>query len=108
MTLEILGDGTGVGKSRVLAGIIYENSKMGVKQFLWITANEGLFKSAQEEIKHFLPDAQFTNVKDLPNQSPSNSVEVLFITYRTLTVDTKYNSIKNWLGDSFEGLVTYK
>lgn len=81
---------------------------MGRKRSVWITANQGLFESAQEEMKKFLPDVEFMEVKDLESSTSgpeSNSVQVLFCTYRTLTSTCKFRNIEGWLGQGFNGVV---
>ncbi|CAL8120595.1 unnamed protein product [Orchesella dallaii] len=101
-----LGDGTGTGKSRVLAGIIYESQLCGIKRTVYITACNLLFATVKEEIQAFLPDENFI---DLNSSSKVNAEldGIMFLTYYNLSVDGKLLLLKEWMGEDFDGLIIF-
>ena len=90
----LLGDGTGVGKSRIISGIYLENYWCGRRKCLWVTVNQ-VVASASESEFHVLQEAV------LPEAAPMMTIT----TYQTLV--KKYYSFKEFLGSRlFDGLVS--
>jgi len=46
-----VGDGTGVGKGRILAGIIADNWNQGRQRALWLSVNNDLLESTRRDLK---------------------------------------------------------
>lgn len=115
-----IGDGTGVGKGRQLAGIILDNFNQGRTKAVWVSAKKELFEDAIRDWSDLGgdPDKVFnytnaTTRKKLPGMSDG----ILFVTYDTLkggskdkgeTKGTKHiDVIEKWLGDDFDGVIVF-
>lgn len=95
-----LGDGTGVGKSRTISGILTELWLRNHKEYraLWISINKNLKNDAKNEF-HIVQDIQtkktpWLEQKDLKKSSNG----VFYTTYGSLINEKHYNTILNWLG----------
>tara|TARA_B100001175_G_scaffold317919_1_gene337597 strand:+ start:39983 stop:42964 length:2982 start_codon:yes stop_codon:yes gene_type:complete len=95
-----LGDGTGVGKSRVISGILSELWIRNNKKYraIWVSINKNLKNDAKKEFdivqelqKHKTP---WLNEKDLEKECNG----VFYTTYGSLLNSKHYNMIFNWLG----------
>ncbi|CAL8148241.1 unnamed protein product [Orchesella dallaii] len=107
-----LGDGTGTGKSR--AGIIFESEFSGMRQILYVTASAGLFETARQEILNFLPNKKFLLIEDILGWQKSELLDhewernaVLFITYKSMSMQERLNGINKWLQEDFDGLMIF-
>ena len=115
-----IGDGTGVGKGRQLAGIILDNFNQGRTKAVWVSAKKELFEDAIRDWSDLGgdPDKVFnytnaTTRKKLPGMNDG----ILFVTYDTLkggskdkgeTKGTKHiDVIEKWLGDDFDGVIVF-
>ena len=94
-----LGDGTGVGKSRTISGILTELWLRNHKEYraLWISINKNLKNDAKNEF-HIVQDIQtkktpWLEQKDLKKSSNG----VFYTTYGSLINEKHYNTILNWL-----------
>ena len=47
--VSFVGDGTGVGKGRVLAGIIADNWNQDRQRAIWLSVNNDLLESARRD-----------------------------------------------------------
>lgn len=111
----LLGDGTGVGKTRTIAGVIAQTSsnfKDMNKSFrcIWISTNTILEKNASEEMnimkdnnKIFPKLIKFRNIKKPVDEDHL----VTYITYSSLTRENNYKKIINWLQLSDENLIIF-
>lgn len=110
MFFKFAGDGTGTGKTRTIAGLIYENEKNKVYESVWITPSIGLFSTAMEEIKYFIPNVRILTIGDVMGSYPKtrNVNKVLFMKYSDLIDEAKWKALQKWLTKDFNGLVSFK
>ncbi|MEW6385894.1 MAG: strawberry notch-like NTP hydrolase domain-containing protein [Thermodesulfobacteriota bacterium] len=116
-----IGDGTGVGKGREIAGIIYDNWNQGRKKAAWISKSTALFKDARRDIEGvgWKPDLVFDLGKIKADSDIKNSQGILFTTYDTLKSAAqapkgeevkgkrRLDQIVEWLGEDFDGVVIF-
>jgi len=116
-----IGDGTGVGKGREIAGIIYDNWNQGRKKAVWISEKTSLVKDAKRDIGGIgwttAPLLEHRKIK--PGNPLNMSRGILFTTYSTLKskerkmvggVDmgkTRLAQITAWLGADFDGVIIF-
>tara|TARA_Y100000389_G_scaffold189512_1_gene213353 strand:- start:10594 stop:13575 length:2982 start_codon:yes stop_codon:yes gene_type:complete len=102
----ILGDGTGVGKTRTLTTIAclfnreYENANIRI---LWVTNNSLLEKNIEKELKLFRD-----NKKDVPEILKKKDLKtngIATTTYSSLIRETNYIKFYEWLDDADEILI---
>src|SRR5467141_3649521 len=110
-----LGDGTGAGKGRQVAGILLDNWLKGRRRAVWISKSDKLIDDAQRDWsalgqKRLLitPLARFR--QGTPIRLDQG---ILFTTYATLRSDareervSRVQQIVDWLGRDFDGLVVF-
>jgi predicted RNA methylase len=111
-----IGDGTGVGKGREIAGIILDNFNQGRTKAVWISTGQKLFESAKRDWTGL-----GGNEKDLFNLSDvkvSNGIMldkgIMYASFGTLQgaskADNKRNRITQileWLGEDFDGVIVF-
>lgn len=115
-----IGDGTGVGKGRQLAGIILDNFNQGRTKAVWVSAKKELFEDAIRDWSDLGgdPDKVFNYTNATTRKKlPSMNDGILFVTYDTLkggskdkgeTKGTKHiDVIEKWLGDDFDGVIVF-
>ncbi|MGI8839028.1 MAG: strawberry notch-like NTP hydrolase domain-containing protein [Pyrinomonadaceae bacterium] len=100
-----VGDGTGVGKGRVLAGIIADNWNQGRERSLWLSVNNDLLESARRDLTDLgLADISLARINDYP---PAGEITlprgVIFSSYSSLiaaakTGEKRIDQIQRWLG----------
>lgn len=108
-----LGDGTGAGKGRQVAGIILDNWMQGRRKALWISKNEALLEDAQRDWRHLgreplqiVPLSRFA-----PGKPVTLSEGILFTTFATLRgagrngSGSRLDQILAWLGPDFDGVI---
>lgn len=100
------GDGTGVGKTRVLAGVILDNWNKGRKRTIYVSYSRSLYKDLTEEMNAI--DAGNIPITVLNDMTASEQIPdtdgVVYLTYNTLIAkDKKGNSrldqLVQWAGD---------
>lgn len=110
----IIGDGTGVGKGREIAAIILDRENKGMKKAVWISADDGKLdvqaKRDLEQAGSNLPLIPLYDY-DMNNDIPGDK-GVLFLNYNKLAYGWKkgrerFNQIAKWLGDDFDGVITF-
>jgi predicted RNA methylase len=108
-----LGDGTGAGKGRQVAGIVLDQWLRGNRRHLWLSKNESLLEDARRDWAALggLPlDVQpLSQWKlGLPIQMDAG---ILFVTYPTLRSGradaTRLQQILDWTGPGFEGVIAF-
>lgn len=117
--VNILGDGTGVGKSRTLAAISYEcmlrrkgtnatNGTKGTSKTVWMTASKKLFKKMEIEIKNFDDRIQVLTIEDLRgrNKPEPASKQVLLVTYNIFNNKKYIKTFTKFIGQDFDGCVS--
>ncbi|EQC34555.1 hypothetical protein SDRG_07881 [Saprolegnia diclina VS20] len=116
-----LGDGTGVGKGRQLAGIIFDNLCRGRKKHLWFSVSNDLRADAERDLRDIgchvavIDGCQQLDKASLKGfgQSSNSKQGVLYSTYSTLTSNlahptkSRLAQIVGWCGDNFEGCILF-
>ncbi|HOW63120.1 MAG TPA: strawberry notch family protein, partial [Candidatus Contendobacter sp.] len=118
-----IGDGTGVGKGREIAGVILDNLMRGRTKAVWISFNEGLIADARRDFAAIggNPDWIFFQGKTPASGAIPRQSGILFTTYSTLRGGqkklandqgqspgkTRLNQMVEWLGQDFEGVVAF-
>ena len=110
-----LGDGTGAGKGRQVAGILLDNWLKGRRQAVWISKSDKLLEDAQrdwsalgQERLLVTPLSRFR--QGTPIRLPQG---ILFATYATLRSDergskvSRVQQIVDWLGKDFDGVIIF-
>tara|TARA_R100000664_G_scaffold12893_1_gene20704 strand:- start:22239 stop:33200 length:10962 start_codon:yes stop_codon:yes gene_type:complete len=77
------GDGTGVGKSRIVAGIILDNFYKGRKKSVLVTKNESLVKDFKDLFEELDPNVKVLSISETKkdDQIPSDFEGVVVMTY---------------------------
>lgn len=110
-----IGDGTGAGKGRQIAGIIADNWNQGRKKHVWVSLKATLHEDAVRDWRdigmdpaHVVP---FDKIRDNPN-APQEGIA--FITYDTLKSGSKdptkannLDQLVKWLGPDFDGCIAF-
>jgi len=110
-----LGDGTGAGKGRQVAGIILDNWFKGRRRHVWISKSDKLIEDAQrdwsalgQEKLLVTPLSRFRQGRPIQLQEG-----ILFVTFATLRSDeregkrSRVQQIVDWLGANFDGVVVF-
>jgi hypothetical protein len=110
-----IGDGTGVGKGREVAGIILDNQLQGRTKALWISKNDTLVEDARRDYtalggkkEDIVPLSKFKLGSEITLDKG-----ILFVTYSTLRQAEKQDKcsrlqqILNWLGKDFDGVIIF-
>jgi predicted RNA methylase len=108
-----LGDGTGAGKGRQIAGIILDNWCQGRRQAIWISKSAALIEDARRDWC-----ALGGNEKDIIDFSSLKlgvpipfSEGILFATYATLRSEkgakSRLRQLLDWVGKEFEGAIAF-
>ena len=120
-----IGDGTGVGKGREIAGIIRDNWNRGRKKSVWVSEKWKLISDATRDLKGIQwknpPIFQFKGDKYKYGKKIENDNGILFVTYGTLRgsrtteggaeimaqTEKRINQIVEWLGKDFDGVLVF-
>ena len=108
-----IGDGTGVGKGRQIAGIILDNFMQGRKKAVWISKNNDLFGDAVRDWTATTgrsKDEVFSHSKIKSGGKITNAEGILFSTYDTLKSEkggNRLEQIVSWLGEDFDGVIAF-
>jgi hypothetical protein len=113
----LVGDGTGIGKGRELAGVILDNWRQGRKRAVWISKNKKLFDESKRDWQDL-----GQNPEDVHNLSKFHGDEnvdvkegILYSTYDTLRSASRngrsrLDQIADWLkqGDNeYDGVIVF-
>ena len=106
-----LGDGTGCGKGRQVAGIILDNRLKGRKRALWVSKNDKLLEDARRDWAALGGDPkQVVPLSGFKQGRPIRITDgILFLTYGTLRSaarqgkKSRLEQIVEWLGPDFDG-----
>ncbi len=108
-----LGDGTGAGKGRQIAGILLDRWLRGSRRHIWISKNETLLEDARRDWAALgrLP----LDVQPLSRWKLGAPLEmdagILFVTYPTLRSGradaTRLRQILDWAGAKFDGVIAF-
>jgi hypothetical protein len=118
-----LGDGTGAGKGRQVAGILLDNWLKGRRRAVWISKSDKLIEDAQRDWSALGMERLFvTPLSRFRQGSPIRLAEgILFATYATLRTDergeklSRVAQIVEWLGSDpgsqagagFDGVIVF-
>jgi len=110
-----LGDGTGCGKGRQIAGIIADNLAQGRTRALWLSKNDALLEDARRDWC-----AIGGTESDIVPQSAWKQADairldrgILYSTYATLRQPargeraSRLDQIVGWLGADFDGVIVF-
>lgn len=115
-----LGDGTGAGKGRQVAGVVLDNWLKGRRKAVWISKSDKLLEDAQrdwaalgQEKLQIVPQSRFKQGTPI-----KLSEGVLFTTYSTLRSDerrgrdgalkaSRLSQIIDWMGADFDGVIVF-
>lgn len=114
------GDGTGMGKARMAAGVILDNWNKGRKKAVWLSENQRLYNGAREAWEDLGQDkSKVFNFSKIKAGAPIGSADgILFATYDTLKSEEKKKSETekpktrlqqaiDWLGKDFDGVIVF-
>lgn len=110
-----LGDGTGCGKGRQVAGIILDNWIKGRRKALWISKSDKLIEDAQRDWSALGMERLLVQpLSRFKQGTPIRLTEgILFVTYATLRSAeregkaSRLQQIIDWLGSDFDGVVVF-
>ncbi|XP_032783494.2 protein strawberry notch isoform X1 [Daphnia magna] len=121
----LVGDGAGVGKGRIAAGIIFENYQQGRKKAIWISSSIDLKYDAERDLQdigareitvHALNKLKYQNVStgDICS-SETPEMGVLFCAYSNLTgvsrsagtSQTRLEQLLKWFHEDFDGVIIF-
>jgi len=116
-----LGDGTGAGKGRQVAGILLDNWLKRRRRALWVSKSDKLIEDAQRDWSALgLERLLVTPLSRFRQGTPIRLNEgILFTTYATLRSDARHGSqdqelkvsrvaqIVEWLGSDFDGVIVF-
>ena len=110
-----LGDGTGAGKGRQVAGILLDNWLKGRRRAVWISKSDKLIEDAQRDWSALGMERLLVTPLSRFRQGTPIRLEqgVLFTTYATLRSDardekvSRVKQIVEWLGADFDGVIIF-
>ena len=110
-----LGDGTGAGKGRQVAGILLDNWLKGRRRAVWISKSDKLLEDAQRDWKALGQEPLLvTPLARFRQGTPIRLGQgILFTTYATLRSDARENRVSrvqqivDWLGTDFDGVIVF-
>ena len=110
-----LGDGTGCGKGRQVAGIILDNWLQGRRRAVWVSKSDKLIEDARRDWmalggreSDIVPLSKFRQGSDI--RLPEG---ILFVTYATLRSAerdgkaSRLDQVTSWLGEGFNGVIAF-
>lgn len=119
----MLGDGTGAGKGRQVAGILLDNWLKGRRKAVWISKSDKLIEDAQRDWSALGQERLLVTPLSRFRQGTPIRLEqgILFTTYATLRSDARDDKISRvrqiveWLGDNsgsetgagFDGVIIF-
>ena len=110
-----LGDGTGAGKGRQVAGILLDNWLKGRRRAVWVSKSDKLIEDAQRDWSALGQERLLVTPLSRFRQGTPIRLEqgVLFTTYATLRSDardekvSRVRQIVEWLGSDFDGVIIF-
>ena len=108
-----IGDGTGVGKGRQIAGIILDNFMQGRTKAVWISKNNDLYGDAIRDWTATTgrgKDEVISQSKLKPKDKISMQSGILYSTYDTIKSEkggSRLDQIVEWLGEDFDGVIAF-
>ncbi len=119
-----IGDGTGVGKGREIAGIMLDNFRSGRAKAVWISEKGGLMRDARRDYDGIGGDGAllFSQSKTKPADKIGATRGILFTSYSLLAssqkkkgvssaaqgaTKTRLQQVVDWLGQDFDGVIAF-
>lgn len=110
-----LGDGTGAGKGRQVAGVLLDNWLKGRRRAVWISKSDKLLEDAQRDWSALGQEPLLVTPLSRFRQGTQIRLNeaILFTTYATLRSDTRdtrvsrVQQIVDWLGTDFDGVIVF-
>ena len=112
----MVGDGTGVGKGREIAGIILDNVQQGRRKAIWISENQKLFHDAGRDWKAIGQDPKkLFNLSKVKADSNIQAIDgIAYVTYGTLrskakgkTGKERVQQLVDWFGKDYDGVIIF-
>lgn len=108
-----LGDGTGAGKGRQLAGIAMDQWLRGKRRHIWLSDSSALIEDARRDWQAL--GGTPLDIQPLGRVRPGAGIEIgdsiLFASYATLRSeaggDRRVDQILAWLSEEFDGLILF-
>lgn len=121
-----VGDGTGVGKGRIISGIFLDNYMQGRRKAVWISKTAGLAKDAQRDISDVFKAADLESdllidtTRMKAGGIPSDASGIAFLTYSGLSQGnpgldgtelrktqkpTRIANLVKWFGKNYDGVI---
>ena len=109
-----LGDGTGCGKGRQVAGLILTGWAAGRRKALWVSKSASLIHDAKRDWTDL--GGAPTDIHALSKWTADEAIKIsegiLFVTYATLRAvsqkgKTRLEQVLDWLGDDYEGVIAF-
>ena len=110
-----LGDGTGCGKGREIAGVIADNLAQGRTRAVWLSKNDALLEDARRDWGAIGGASSDITPQSAWKQADAIRMDkgVLYTTYATLRQPargdrpSRLDQIVNWLGADFDGVIVF-
>jgi predicted RNA methylase len=111
----MLGDGTGAGKGRQVAGILLDNWLRDRRRALWVSKSDKLIEDARRDWSALGQERLLITPLSRFRQGTPIRLDqgVLFTTYATLRSDareekvSRVRQIVDWLGAGFDGVIVF-
>ena len=111
----MLGDGTGAGKGRQVAGVLLDNWLNGRRRAVWVSKSDKLIEDAQRDWSALGQERLLITPLARFRQGTPIRLEhgILFTTYATLRSDareakaSRVQQIVDWLGSDFDGVIVF-
>jgi hypothetical protein len=95
-----VGDGTGVGKGREIAGILLDNWNQGRRRALWVSVSADLIEAADRDLKDLGAALPLQQLNETPLKDEiAVPAGVIFSTYDTFRNPKRLEQLKRWLGE---------
>ena len=110
-----VGDGTGAGKGRQVAGILLDNWLKGRRRAVWISKSDKLIEDSQRDWSALGRERLLITPLSRFRQGTPIRLDqgILFTTYATLRSDareekvSRVRQIVDWLGSDFDGVIVF-
>lgn len=110
-----LGDGTGAGKGRQVAGILLDNWLRGRRRAVWVSKSDKLLEDAQRDWSALGQERLLVTPQSRFRQGTPIRLEagILFTTYATLRSQEREGKVSrvqqlvDWLGRDFDGVIVF-
>jgi len=110
-----LGDGTGCGKGREIAGVIADNLAQGRHRAVWLSKNDALLEDARRDWSAIGGAGSDITPQSAWKQADAIRLDrgILYSTYATLRQPargdrpSRLDQIVTWLGADFDGVIVF-